>query len=199
MCRDARVCRKKWELLSPGQAGRGVPQGTPQGFALPLMFFAVAPFLVSVLSLSKWSPLMDGPHSPVSTLSFPTGPLSSFADTWDTCPSGCPAKPCLKCIPNQECPGGIYVFLFSRTRFFRTVLSLCPFSCHVPSLTVAFPAMQVSWLCYLVGSYSCLCSETSNCGGVPSLSVYLIFYCVYHGMSHTYLVLNNGQMNETIF
>ena len=25
---------------------------------------------------------MDGPHSPVSTLSFPTGPLSSFADTW---------------------------------------------------------------------------------------------------------------------
>ena len=102
-------------------------------------------------------------------------------------------------LPSQSCPGGTDVFPFSRTRCFRSVLPLCPFSCHVASLTGAFPVMQVSWLCYLVGSYSCLCSETSNCGGVPSLSVYLIFYCVYHGMSHTYLVLNNGRMNETIF
>ena len=48
MYRDV-LCCKKWELLSPGHVGRGVPQG----FALPLVFFTVTPFLMSELSLSK--------------------------------------------------------------------------------------------------------------------------------------------------
>lgn len=150
-------------------------------------------FLVSELSLSTTFP-MDGPLQPCLHPA-PSRPLS-FTDTWAHVHlDGLPSHAQVHLKPDAaasfpKLPWWHQCSPVLQTRCFRTVLSLCSFSCHVPSPLGAFPVMQVlDGAVLLEVTRVCVLRPAIVVGCLDCLIITL--YCVYHGVSHTYLVLNN--------